>query len=497
MEMLVGVLGGLALALAGGVGWLLLERARLMARAAQVGAERDAAAGDAEAARAEAAELKVSLAETAARLAQAETHAAVVAEKVSALEGARRDDLLHHEERVKQAEANAHELARARLEAANETLAAARKLVADTERATREAFGALSAQALQANNAQFLALAQQKLGGTLAEGAAAVKQQRDAVETLVKPVGDTLKETRDKLSALEALTASMGTSNADLRTQTEQLVRALREPKVRGAYGEIQLRRVAEIAGMRAYCDFVEQDSTRDAEGNALRPDMIVRLPNGRDVVVDAKANLRPYVDAFEVQGDPEAQEACLERFAAGIEKQARALGAKGYWKQYDGSPEFVVMFVPGDQYVDAALARRPGLIETAAQSRVILASPSTLIALLQAVHVAFRERDVALNAQALLELARELHERLATAMRHVESVGKAIAQAGTHYDRFVGSYEKRLLPQMRKMEDFNVSSGEPLPELEPLHVTVRALPGAAAGAGEGAAADTGASTGG
>lgn len=481
---------GIGLLLAGAAAvWLLVERSRLAAVAATAAAERDAAVAAREQAETAAAGLRALLTETESRLGAAEKQLSTLAERLRAETDGRVADVRQADARQEQALEVERKLSDAKLEAAQEARAAAEKLVREAQAVMREAFGTLSADALKANNEQFLSLAQQKLAGTLTEGAAAVKQQRDAVDTIVKPLSEKLAETNRQLVSLETLTQGMGKSNADLRTETERLVRALQAPNVRGSYGEVQLKRVAEIAGMRAYCDFAEQDSTRDADGRALRPDMVVRLPNQREIVVDAKANIQPYLDALEAHAEPERQKECMERFAAGIERQVRALGGKRYWAQYDGAPNFVVMFVPGDQFVDAALSLRPGLIETAAASNVVLASPSTLIGLLRAVAVAFKEQSVAENAMALLRLAKELHERMVVAVGHVEAVGRAIAQAGKHYDSFVGSYDKRLLPHLRRMEELEVASDKALPDVEPLNITVRSLPAPSERAGAGGAA--------
>ena len=460
------------------VAGLLIVKSRAAVGAATRAAELAMAGTELEAARGEVARLKAALEASATRLGAAEKDVVMLTERLTAAEAARRGDAAETDRRVRAAEQAAQDLAKAQIDAERDKLAAAQQMVAQLDARMRDAFGTLSAQALQANNAQFLTLAQQKLGGTLAEGAAAVKQQREAVETLVKPMGDTLKETRDKLTTLEALTTSMGAHNADLKTQTEQLVRALREPKVRGRYGEVQLRRVAEIAGMRAYCDFSEQDTTRDSEGNALRPDMVVRLPNNREIVVDAKANLQPYLEAIEAHAEPAHQEECMRRFADGIATQARALGSKRYWAQYEGSPEFVIMFVPGDQFVDAALALRPDLLETAANSRVILASPSTLIAVLQAVAVTFREHAISQNVQQLFELVKEFHERAAKALSFIEAMGGSMRGLLRDYNGFVGSYEGRLEPTLRKIEGLGASSGKPLPEIKVVENELRTLRG-------------------
>jgi DNA recombination protein RmuC len=343
----------------------------------------------------------------------------------------------------------------------------------------RDVFRSLSADALKESTAQFLALAQQRLSAQQKDGEAAIEQRRAAVDGLIRPLAETLGKTDAKLAAIEKAWAEdkgrlseelrrVGETGEALRAETGKLVRALREPQVRGRYGEIQLRRVAELAGMRAYCDFAEQEQTTDADGNALRPDMIVRLPGGREVVVDAKANLKPYLDALEAP-DPEQAERHLHAFADGVAKQATLLARKGYWRQYLGSPEFVVMFVPGDQFVDAALSKRPDLLEMAASQRVMLASPSTLIGLLRAVHVGYQEQTLARQAQELRALGVELHQRAAAAMDHVADLGRSLERAVDAYNKFVGSYERRLEPTLRRFEEAGAHGAKPLPEVKPL----------------------------
>jgi DNA recombination protein RmuC len=247
---------------------------------------------------------------------------------------------------------------------------------------------------------------------------------------------------------------------SDLGRQTAQLAKALSRPEVRGRYGEIQLRRVAELAGMVPYCDFLEQQTARDGDGAAQRPDMVVRLPNDRVIVVDAKANLGAYLDAA-ASGDDAEREAHLERFARHIADQAKKLGDKKYWRHQGRAPDFVVMFVPGDQFIDAALARRPELIEQSSQAGVILASPSTLIGLLRAVAVGWGEHAVNENARALLRLATELHERAVTAAEHTARLGRSLTQAVNGYNDLVGSIESRLLPAARRMEEHGAKSGK------------------------------------
>ncbi|MFG0327227.1 MAG: DNA recombination protein RmuC [Phycisphaerales bacterium JB037] len=302
-----------------------------------------------------------------------------------------------------------------------------------------------------------------------------VEERKAAVERLVKPIGETLGKTEERLLALAEQVNLSKQSSESLRDETGKLVRALSRPEIRGRYGEIQLRRVAELAGMSAHCDFFEQDSVRDGDGSLLRPDMIVRLPNDCEVVVDSKCNIDAYLQAISAES-PQEQDRHLERFARHMADQVRALGSKKYWSHYSGSPEFVVMFVPGDHFLDAALARRPELLEDAAKSDVILASPATLIGLLRAVHMGWREHRLAEEAQSLLALGKELHRRAATAFESVNKLGSSLSAAVKHFNAFVGSTDRMLMPQLRRFEELKLQSKKDLPLLEPIESIPREL---------------------
>lgn len=334
------------------------------------------------------------------------------------------------------------------------------------EERLKEAFGALSAQALKDGRAEFLAQAKPVFE-------AAKKEQSD----LVKPIGEVLAATREKLETIEKSRAEsfaalhermelVTQAGRGLREETNKLTKALSRPEIRGQYGEIQLRRVAELAGMTSYCDFTEQTSVRDSEDKLLRPDMVVKLPNERVIAVDAKTNTYAYIEAVNAESD-EDREQHLERFAKHVQDQAKKLSDKKYWSQFDGSPEFVVMFVPGDHFIDAALSRKPDLLDVAAQSGVILASPSTLIGLLRAVAVGWRESKLAEEAKALWELGKELHERAAVAFDHAGDLGKSLRQSVERYNRLVGSIDSRLVPTLRKFEDAGANSAKQLPEVK------------------------------
>ena len=327
-----------------------------------------------------------------------------------------------------------------------------------------DAFKALSADLLKENKAAFLAEAKPVFDS-------ARSQQAEAL----KPIGETLAATRDRLLKLDERVAASAEAGAALREETARLTRALSRPEVRGQYGEIQLRRVAELAGMLSYCDFTEQTSVRDSEGSLLRPDMIVNLPSERVIAIDAKCNTYAYLEAVNAKDDAE-REHHLDRFGKHVVEQAKKLGDKRYWAQWDGSPEFVVMFVPGDHFVDAALSRKPDLIEVAAANNVVIASPSTLIGLLRAVAVGWREARLAEEAQELFELGRELHERAVVAFGHASSLGKAIQASVERYNKLVGSIDTRLVPTLTRFEEAGAKGAKPLPEVRVVDEPLRAL---------------------
>ncbi|MDQ7013502.1 MAG: DNA recombination protein RmuC [Planctomycetota bacterium] len=364
--------------------------------------------------------------------------------------------------------------------------------IAELDTQMAKTFEALSAKSLRAASDEFLKRAKEQLDRQQEDDAAELEKRKTAVEQLVKPIGETLAATRERLESIEKTRGEQFArfhehmeqitgASTGLRDETARLTKALSRPEIRGQYGEIQLRRVAELAGMTSYCDFTEQTSVRGDEGNLLRPDMVVRLPNERVIAIDAKTNTYAYIEAVNAADDAE-REKHLDRFARHVAEQAKKLADKKYWSAFEGSPEFVVMFVPGDHFIDAALSRRPDLLDDAAQRNVILASPSTLIGLLRAVAVGWGEQRLAEEAKELYKLGRELHERAAIAFEHAAKLGDSIRQSVERYNKFVGSIETRVVPTLRRFEDAGVKSGRELPatvEVTVLPRGMQALPGA------------------
>jgi DNA recombination protein RmuC len=332
----------------------------------------------------------------------------------------------------------------------------------------REAFQALSGEALRQNNEAFLALANTKFGEFHKGAAAELETRQQAIDALVKPIGDALTKVDGKLQEIEKerhghykeLTEQLravGQAHEKLYSETQNLVKALRAPSVRGRWGEIQLRRVVEMAGMLDHCDFEEQHSVT-TEGGRLRPDMIVRLPGGKNVVVDAKAPLEAYLDSVESTDDA-VRAAKNADHARQVRDHMTKLGGKSYWDQFSPAPEFVVMFLPGETFFSAALEQDPSLIEYGVNQRVIPASPTTLIALLRAVAYGWRQEQLAENAEAISRLGRTLYERLATLSGHFDKLGGHLNRAVGSFNDAVGSLEGRVFVAARRFKEMGAGT--------------------------------------
>lgn len=349
----------------------------------------------------------------------------------------------------------------------------------------RESFQALSAEALKSNNQAFLDLAKGTLEKFQSQAKGDLELRQQAVENLVAPIGESLKKVDEQIREMESvrdraygdLTAqvrSLAVTQEKLQNETGNLVRALRTPHVRGRWGEIQLKRVVEIAGMLPYCDFSEQETVSTSTGR-IRPDLIVKLPGGKNIVVDAKTPLLAYLDAVECTDEDMRRQKLIEH-AGQVRTHMAQLGSKGYWEQFESSPEFVVMFLPGETFFSAALEQEPGLIERGVAQKVIPASPTTLIALLKAVAYGWNQEKLARNAKEISALGKELHERLRNLGAHVEGVGKGLDRAVEAYNKAVGSLESRVMVSARKFAELGAPVTEEIAELSPIETTTRNL---------------------
>lgn len=348
----------------------------------------------------------------------------------------------------------------------------------------RAAFDQLAGEALRTNSETFLVLARESLGREQAVAEGLFKEREQAFGQLIEPIRTALakaeteaqqleRERRETHATLRAQIESLTAGQQQLARETRNLVTALRRPEVRGRWGEITLRRVVELAGLSEHADFTEQAHVGTAEGGTLRPDLIVHMPDARDLVVDVKTPLDAYLEALEAATD-ELRRVALARHAQQVEARVRELASKAYWAQFERSPEFAVLFLPGDQFLAAALAERPDLLDNALKQSVIIATPSTLIALLKAVAYGWRQAQVAENAAQIRDLGQELYRRLSSFSGHLAKVGRQLGGAVESYNGAVGSLERLVLPQARRFTELGVTGDAPLAPLEPVERLAR-----------------------
>lgn len=347
------------------------------------------------------------------------------------------------------------------------------------------AFSDMANQSLKSNSETFLRLAEQNLGTQQERAKRELSDREQAVENLVKPIRDALQQSQQQIAELEksrseayggikAQLETMQSSQQSLAQETQNLVKALRRPEVRGRWGEITLRRLVELAGMVEHCDFQEQVHT-SSEEKSIRPDMIVRMPDNRELVVDVKTPLDAYLEAVEAKDDAQRQLG-LTRHARNVRNHVRMLSSKAYWKQFSKSPEFVILFIPGDQFLSAALNEDPDLIETALSQQIILATPTSLVALLKAVAYGWRQLALADNAEEIRKLAEDLYGRLGIFVSHLNKVGKQLSSSVDNYNRAMGSLERKVLPGARKFVELGIHPKKEIESIESVEAVPRSL---------------------
>lgn len=378
------------------------------------------------------------------------------------------------------------ELAEAQTRIASDEQQRARtaELLAQSETQMRAAMESASRVALDANSESFLKLAREVFGRDQANAQATLKEREVAIAQLLEPIKESLRKQEEQAQSIvreHRESAGKITGQIEnlvkvqdlLQRETRNLSSALRRPEVRGRWGEITLRRVVELAGLAEHCDFIEQPVV-PGENGSLRPDLLVRMPESRHIVVDAKTPLDAYLDAVEAPDD-EARRIALGRHAMQVEQRVRELGQKSYWEQFEHSPEFAVLFLPGDQFLSAALAERPELIESALKQRIIVTTPSTLMALLKVIAFGWRQNLVTENAREIRKLGEDLHKRLNVFVTHLQKVSRSLGSAVDSFNASVGSMERNLLPQARKFTELGVTS-ETLPSVDPIEQLVRPI---------------------
>ena len=347
-------------------------------------------------------------------------------------------------------------------------------------------FGDLAQKTMQTNTETFLKLAEQNLKTQNQKAEHLFSEKEKSVAQIVAPIQEALKRSEKQIAELEKARsqayggiteqlAQMQQTTHTLQSETRNLITALRRPEVRGQWGEITLRRLVEMAGMVEHCDFVEQETIRDDDGNQLRPDLIIRMPDERELVVDVKTPLAAYLSAIEASDDQERQ-AHLKRHERKVRERIAELSRKSYWSQFKRSPDFVILFIPGDQFLSAALAENAGLIDDALRQNIILATPTSFVALLKAVAYGWNQLALAENAEQIRKLAVDLHGRVAAFTGHMAKIGKQLDGGIKAYNQAVGSLERNVLHGARKFVELGISTKKPIETLESVDSQVRNL---------------------
>jgi len=372
-----------------------------------------------------------------------------------------------------------------KLDASQKSFEEQKALIEAMKTEMTDTFNALSSAALKSSSEDFLRLASEHLGKVVADTKGKLGEHQAAMDGMIKPLYETLKryeeqirsieESRHKAyGSLEEQLRALALTHENLQRETSNLVSALRKPQVRGRWGEMQLRRVAELSGMSMHCDFTEQQSM-DTEKGRIRPDMIVHLPMEREIVVDSKVSLEAYLDAIAATAEDE-RKAKMEKHAQQVRSHMNKLASKEYWSQFKQSPEFVVLFIPGESFLSSALDMDNTIIEDGIEKRVIVATPTTFIALLRAIAYGWRQEQLTKNAQEISELGRQLYERMNILVQHFDSIGSNLEKAISAYNKAVGSMESRILPSVRRFKELGVTGADEIPVIEQIDQTPRNL---------------------